>query len=79
MATILQKMSTKLNEDFRTKIIEAMYEKFKLEVENDFNFINMRLTTFRVDEEPFTQEQNDFLEAFSKGFREAMNLVSAGL
>ena len=79
MATKLQKMADKLNEDFRTKIVEAMKEKFGIEVENEFSIFDMRLHTTRVDGEDFTAEQHAYLEAFSTGFGEAMNLVRAGL
>jgi len=79
MSTKLEKMADKLNEDFRTKIIEAMREKFGIEVENEFSIFDLRLHTTRIDGKDFTVEQHTYLEAFSAGFGEAMNLVSAGL
>jgi hypothetical protein len=75
MATKLEKMAEKLNEDFREKIIETMREKFGIEVENNFSIFDMKLYTTRVDGEDFTPEQDAYLEAYSNGFGQAMSIV----
>ena len=79
MATKLEKMASKLNEDFRDKLIGEMKNVFGIEVENDFSIFSMQLTTRRVDGEDFTIEEMKYLEGYSNGFAAAMNLVSAGL
>jgi hypothetical protein len=79
MATKLQKMAVKLNEDFRTKIVEVMKEKFDIEVENNFNLWHMRLHTTRVDGIAFTPEQFQYLKGYSDGFGDAMDIVKSGL
>lgn len=79
MATKLEKMANKLNDDFRGKIVEAMQAKFGLEVENNFSIFDMRLHTSRVDGEDFTPEQHAYLEAYSTGFGQAMSIVRTGL
>jgi len=79
MAIKLQKMAEKLNEDFRDKVVEEMRDRFGIEVENNFNIVDMKFYTSRIDGEDFTPSQRIYLEAYSKGFGEAMSIVRAGL
>jgi len=76
MATKLEKVATRLNADMRDKLTEAVREKFEIEVEHYFDIWgSMRLVTTRVDEEPFTAEQHAFIEAYSMGFGDALQIV----
>jgi len=79
MATKVEKLADKLNSDFRDKIIVAMREKFDLNVENNFSIFDMRLHTTRTDGQDFTTEQHAYLDGFSTGFGEAMDLIRTGL
>lgn len=70
-----EKKSEEMNEAFRDKVIEEMKERFKIDVENNWNFLDMRLVTTRVDGQKFTKEQKTFLSGYSEGFGAAMGMV----
>lgn len=75
MNTKRKQLATKLNEHFREAIKTAMWVKFDLDTENDYNIISMRLVTTRADGKPFTKTQYEWLGAFSEGYAEAMGFV----
>lgn len=71
-----EKISQELNDRFRDAVIEAMREKWGIEVENHFDiFGGMQLITTRVDGHEFTNEEFLWLGGFSEGFAAAMSAV----
>ena len=81
MATKLQRITRQLNDEFREKLTEAVQEKFGIEVEHEWRGLlspdGGRLVTTRVDGADFTPEQFAFIDAYSQGYSDAMQLVRA--
>jgi hypothetical protein len=75
MATKLEKCANMLNEAFRTKLPAAFHAKFGAELETSFNLFSMSLVSRRVDGADFTPEQYAWVEAYSDGFGDALELV----
>ena len=73
--TKLEKMAHKLNEDFRDKLVDAVKSKFDFEIKNEFDIFSMKLIIFRKDGLELTKDQHDFIEAYSNGFIDALNIV----
>ena len=68
-------IAAKLNELFGESLKIDTKKKFDIEIESNFNIIVMRLITTRVDEKDFTQEEMDFIKAYSDGYEKAMLIV----
>lgn len=75
MATKIEKMQRRLNDEFRDDLAAAMLAKFKIETVTEFNFFAGRLFTKRKDEADFTPEQMAFAEAFEAGYQAAREKV----
>ena len=74
--TILSKMKERLNSSKGTACDAAMKKKFNITTETSYNFIDMRLVTYRIGGLKFTKKQLDFLEGFSEGYCVAMDIVT---
>jgi hypothetical protein len=66
-----------LNDSFTPMLEKAFKEKFSLEVETAFNIIGMRKITKRLDGEPFTPAQHEWIGAFEAGYLAAMKSLPA--
>lgn len=68
-------IAAKLNELFRESLKLAVKERFDIEIETTYALLADRLITTRIDEKDFTQEEMDFLKAYSAGYEKAMLIV----
>lgn len=75
MATKLEKLARELNDGFRTDLKAAMLEKFGVEIETGFNFLEGTIYSKTVNGEPFTPEQMAFVKAYEDGYAAAMERV----
>ena len=66
-----------LNDGFSQTLEKAFKEKFSLEVETNFNILAMRKITVRIDKEPFTPAQHEWVGAFEAGYLAAMKSLPA--
>lgn len=71
----LEKMASKLNNDFRSICDTSMLKRFGVVTKTEFNIFDMQLRTSREDGKTFTSDQSQFLSGFSEGYAEAMNAV----
>ena len=75
MATKLEKIKKKLNEDFNDCIDKAFLDKYGIGIETALNFFSMRKVSTRKDGKDFTPEQMAFVNGYSEGFCKAMTIV----
>ena len=78
MTTKLEKMARRLNDEFRYRLADAVKEKFGIEIVTELNIIDLRIHSRRVDDVDFTEEQYAFMQAFEKGYLEALSTVRKG-
>jgi len=70
-----KKIIRKINDGFQEALHIAFKDKFGVALVTWFNIIEMRYVTEREDEQPLTQEQHAFIEAFEKGYLAARQLA----
>lgn len=75
--TKLEKLQRELNDTYAEVFDREFKKQFGTEVETKFCIIEMNLVSTRQDGEPLTDEQQKWSAAFSAGYNEAMNVVSA--
>jgi hypothetical protein len=75
MATKIDRVMRRLNDEFRDALAAKVREKFAIDVETSWAFLADRIVTERADGEPFTPEQMAYLEAFEAGYLAAMQRV----
>ena len=71
----IDKLRSRLNEEFRDRLPAAFKEKFDRDLETEFNFMQMALVSRPADGKRFTKQQHDWVSAYSDGYAEAMSQV----
>jgi len=71
----IEKVISIAREEFEDRINRAALEHLGVEITTLFNIADMQLVSYRVDEEPFTSEQKNWLDGFSAAYSEALDAL----
>jgi hypothetical protein len=74
--TKVEKLRTSINDAYEDAFDAAFGQRWGVKVTTRWNVIDGELVTERTDGEPLTDEQGNWLSAFSDGYAAAMGQVT---
>ena len=72
----IEEMISKLSKELCKKLDKAIKDKFFIEAESNFDTSSMELTSTRTDRQAFTIRQSEFVQAFCRGYMDAISVAA---